>query len=259
VQHASDLARGVVAAIGHREHGCRVLAEQVRVHQVVARRAPSALIDRPADRLQNPRVHAPHGAGSTPYRSRLVVAVSRPYAGHRASQVGVIAIPAFCCGPPGSPPGLTKERPMNNDPKPAGPDQEAEFDAGCGEPRDGTDVTVESPEDGPSDLDPAAEAEKRLAALHSMRDDRNRRTDGVLTIHYTTRDVDADVDGATAIRLMVLWQNPQLRRDQIDARWFSAELDIAAVDLSQVLGFRWRPTISLDRDDPHRLTVDSWR
>lgn len=95
----------------------------------------------------------------------------------------------------------------------------------------------------------------------TMRRLRNLATDGVLTVHYTTRDVPLAIGGEMAMRLIATWQHRPRFLEQIDAQWADATLGWLGVDLSQILGFTWEPR-PLGDDATNRLsrmTVDPVR
>jgi hypothetical protein len=134
-----------------------------------------------------------------------------------------------------------------SDVMPPGPDEPAS----AGDTGDGGDDTGDEGEQGLDDstpevtVDPVRDALEKLLA--------NREVVGQLTLHYPERDVDFVLDGDTAMRVLMMFENPT-RRDLMDklSRLSDASNCWLVADLRSPLAVTWLPGVP----NPNRTTVD---
>lgn len=89
----------------------------------------------------------------------------------------------------------------------------------------------------PTEAEPASETKKSLSVR-----DLNTLIRGTLTLRTATRDIDLDIDGDVAMRILTVFHDQSTRRywtDRSDPNNTLALEDYIAVDMAQVVLMTW--------------------
>jgi hypothetical protein len=96
--------------------------------------------------------------------------------------------------------------------------------------------------DTESDVDdPVMESARVAASTRIRRHVENARVTGQLTVHFQSRSVVFEVDGATALSLIGSWQRPPLGPPPCDPGVHTAAFPRIGIDVAEVVAVTWQP------------------